>query len=294
MDNLTHTIEILHELGQRESQQDIYGVAELGDGILKVAVVDGMGGVEDGDKAAKIVCDALLSDRSIEDSMALANQELRICIDLDYSHLKESHVPGAVGSVLAFDFNERTLSIGHLGDTRVYRIRGEKCELLTEDQVNARGAPIEDFGRDSISPILTEHELQSNDIILVCSDGFFEVFNEYIEESILSYVCRAENGAQFLSLMSKDLSDCFHDNATAVVIEVLAQEAIVSKTEAKPELLIPVKPAVAVLFTALVLSLVILSFLGGYLWGREQHTCISSFENNVPIEVSIHQEEILP
>jgi parallel beta-helix repeat protein len=136
--------------GRRENNEDIVW-AEDRTGLY--IVVDGMGGHRGGERAAAIACDVLrrclatadgVDARKLKESIAQANNEI-------YATAQTELVNTGMACVLtvALVRGDRLL-IGHVGDTRLYRIHEGTIKKLTRDH-----SPVGDLEADGL---ITEEE----------------------------------------------------------------------------------------------------------------------------------------
>lgn len=124
----------------RENNEDSFVVDPRGRYFV---VADGMGGQSAGEKASALAVDlvprrieqtidfekGLPNDviKRIDDAVAFANGEIMALssLDIEYNNM---------GTTLAFMLNAgNKLFVGGVGDSRVYRLRGDKLEQLTID-----------------------------------------------------------------------------------------------------------------------------------------------------------------
>jgi serine/threonine protein phosphatase PrpC len=187
-------------VGNREENQDRVAIAG-GDGSVFLAVVDGMGGHADGARAAEVALRTMVSE-FWEASRPLFDPEGFLHLTLGRAH--EAVV--GLGHGLPPDIRPRaTCAVcliqgssafwAHVGDSRVYLIRSgavidrtrdhSHVELLlragriTETQAAAH--PMRNYvecciGGDPVLPEMSlsgRRVLQSGDIVLLCSDGFW-------------------------------------------------------------------------------------------------------------------------
>ena len=206
----------------RSNNEDNFGY-NIADGIF--VVCDGMGGQAAGEIASKIAVDTLLNHfrRDAEDSKAkvlgrafggvsqranklanaiqLANYAIRQASGLNPDH---SGMGSTVVAVLA---ENHGFSVAHVGDSRVYLIRGELIQQLTSDHSlvmeqarrglitleEAETSKIQNvivraLGSDeSVEPDLQDREFASGDTLLLCSDGL----SRYVDDSAMLELIQA-------------------------------------------------------------------------------------------------------
>ena len=108
-------------------------------------------------------------------------------------------------TIVAAVFWGNRVSIGHIGDSRCYRLRGEKFEQLTRDhsllqeQIDSGVLTAEQaryslnknlvtraLGIEAIVPTdIAEYRLESNDIYLLCSDGLTDMVEAEVIHTIV-------------------------------------------------------------------------------------------------------------
>ena len=127
----------------REINQDYYFVSESLDDIQLYMLADGMGGYNGGEIASKL---AILTAKSyIENNFKEIEKDKDSIIQLiassmEYANMvvyekaKESNELDGMGTTLeiCLIYNNRVF-IGHIGDSRIYRIRKEFMRKLTQD-----------------------------------------------------------------------------------------------------------------------------------------------------------------
>ena len=162
------------------------------------AVADGMGGGAEGEKASAMVCEALKSGESVDEAISRVNREI-----FEYARVRGFKQMGSTVALLRFEREgdrppggawSRQATICHIGDSRVYRVRGGGAELLTCD--HTVGSELEKtlkggFAKrtNPLSHVLTraigtEKEVkcdwrklnvEKGDLFLICSDGVHDV-----------------------------------------------------------------------------------------------------------------------
>lgn len=179
----------------RERNEDSLGVFELPSCTL-VIVCDGMGGHAGGDQASAIAVrvihdtlrehDNLPLEQALSDAVQTANRTI-----YDVSR-KVRRLLGMGTTVAAIAVRGSQAWIAHVGDSRVYRVRGRNAELLTRDHtmvnlfVDAELLSAEDAHSHPEAHILARSvgvdrhvdvdvagpiDLRSGDILFACSDG---------------------------------------------------------------------------------------------------------------------------
>jgi PPM family protein phosphatase len=184
--------------GDREDNQDRAAVAS-GDGTSLLVVMDGMGGHAHGARAAEIGCKVLLD---------LFRAETKPLFDpLGFLHLALGRAHAAIVGIagkLAIDVRPRaTCAVcivqreeawwAHVGDSRVYHLRGGSVVFRTRDHSHVEqllregtireeevpGHPMRNFvecclGGEAVLPEMTisgRQPLEDGDVLMVCTDG---------------------------------------------------------------------------------------------------------------------------
>jgi serine/threonine protein phosphatase PrpC len=190
----------------RSDNQDSFGY-DSGAGIF--VLCDGMGGEAAGQVASDLGVSGVLSflrgnakkfngdgydlagndaseaAKALGQALHVANHAIRDAADADASR----HGMGT--TIVAGLLQGTTLSIAHVGDSRIYLIRNNTIEQLTKDhslvmeQVRRGLMTLEEAAQspmqnvitralgvsESVEPDLADHELFAQDLLLFCSDG---------------------------------------------------------------------------------------------------------------------------
>ena len=200
----------------RSMNQDSFLVSESKENGFKLYILaDGMGGYKGGEIASKVAVTAVskfifekfadvLKDKQsildfLEDAIAFANSAIYEESEQD----EELQDMGTTLEVLLIYKNK--IYIGHIGDSRIYRIRKNKMKKITTDhsyvekliqdgditREEAYNHPkknllIKALGTDEeVEPDMIYTVLNKNDILIICSDG---LTNMVREERILNIV----------------------------------------------------------------------------------------------------------
>ena len=234
----------------REVNEDAYAIMPGTDSSGTLAVVcDGMGGVVGGEIASRIVCETFYdfhlyrdgikpfnagtNRRRLERLIQVAHRKIR-----DFVH-HHARYEGMGTTVAALLFLEDKIVYAHVGDSRIYRLRGGRLTQLTRDQTlrdfllrTGQLSPEEAYGHpsghilmqvvgasDQLNKIQSVvDELAGGDRYLLCSDGLSDfVRDAEIREFLLSNpfetVCD--------ELVQLALRRGGRDNITVVVTEVV-------------------------------------------------------------------------
>lgn len=194
---------------------------------MLVAVADGMGGVAGGTEASRSGLRGLAA-HLVSSSGAEASDALRDAFAAAHARVREQAelVPALrdMGTTLtALWFERDRVHVGHVGDTRAYRLRGGELERLTTDHAAKEhrnqllrciggGMPVE-------PPDLAVLDLAVGDRFLLCSDGLWGVVPEARVRDLL--LPTRGVGASAEALVAAALAFGGPDNATAVVVDVV-------------------------------------------------------------------------
>lgn len=222
----------------REKNEDAYYPDQdgSGPGPLLFAAADGLGGLPAGELASRTAVDSsVAADGSPEDRVRAAN---RAVVE---AGIRRFGRPAEIGATLTLAQIDPggLLTLGHVGDSRAYLLRGGKMEQLTVDHTAAqelvsRGVITEEQARfDPNRSILTravglernvevdviEKQLEAGDRLLLCSDGL----NEMMEDDRIAAVLGAgPPPAAVRNLIEAANQAGGSDNITAVVVEAEA------------------------------------------------------------------------
>lgn len=217
-----------------KNEDHIYLNARLG----LVVVADGMGGHTSGETASKLAVKTLSDffqkgpqaishyDSSYSETTNRLNAAIMLANQIVYKAAQNSPGLSGMGTTLAAAMlSGNQLSFAHVGDSRVYLVRSGSIEQLTEDhsfvqeQVRQDRITREEAARSVMKNILTkavgidsevsadlgELTVLTGDILLLCSDG---LYNMVSDDEILEIISRAGN----VHAASEILIDTANDN----------------------------------------------------------------------------------
>lgn len=185
-------------------------------------VADGMGGHQAGEVASGMAVDVVT--RHVLDTLVREDGRRKRKSDASSAEYKAVNEAIALANTAIFElaqsspnyagmgttivvtlFYDDKVCIGHVGDSRLYRLRDNTFELLTEDhslvqELVARGLITPEEARSSVNKNLvtralgieatveshiTEQELKDQDLYLLCSDGLNDVLPDEETADIL-------------------------------------------------------------------------------------------------------------
>jgi type VI secretion system protein ImpM len=194
------------------------------------AVADGMGGHEHGELASHLICDGLLNvtpEVSLE-ATTLAVQHRLADVNAQLHRMGTRPVaPVKCGStVVVLLARGQQCEVLWAGDSRAYRVRDGKLDVLTRDHVwgGPGSTPAEESSTITRAVGGEEHlELDSwrakvrpGDRFLLCSDGITRVLDE---ATMLSCVLSGDLREAVDALIEESIEGGSADNVTAILIE---------------------------------------------------------------------------
>lgn len=219
-------------------------------------VADGMGGVAGGEVASRLACEKiakefllsphLSAEKRLRDAITAANKAI-----LEMAN-EDSQLKGMGTTVTALIIDGDYALIGHVGDSRIYRLRGGQIKQLSVDhtvlqEVLSKGviSPAEakkiergekefDYrnvitravGTEEIVEVDLRRELlEDGDCFLLCSDGLTSVVEDDEIQNILAKTDgNLETACSRLTTLAIEKGS--QDNVTVLAVEVAVETAI--------------------------------------------------------------------
>lgn len=233
---------------------------ELACGLVVLA--DGMGGYNAGEVASGIavsvvateVCQHLL-DANPTDRDEASGEELGVMLLRDniqranasifHAAQSQPQYAGMGTTIVAGLFYDNRVVVGHVGDSRMYRLRGEVLETITRDhsllqeQIDGGMISVEDarvsknknlvtraVGIDAeVVPEIHVHDALVGDIYLLCSDGLNDmVEDEDIQSTLYAMQGNLPLAAEQLIQMANDNGG--RDNVSVMLVKVNGEFAV--------------------------------------------------------------------
>jgi serine/threonine protein phosphatase PrpC len=213
-----------------------YNAGEVASGIAVTVVSNGMlPELKSGRELSKIDVQSGLTHAALllQQQIAAANKGI-------YEAAQARPECAGMGTtIVASVFFGNRVSIGHIGDSRCYRLRGEKFEQLTHDhsllqeQIDSGQITPEQakyslnknlvtraLGIEAIVPAdIAEYRVEANDVYLLCSDGLTDMVDPEVVHSIIDdkRPDLAEAAAELIDLANQNGG---RDNISVVLVRV--------------------------------------------------------------------------
>lgn len=236
----------------RQNNEDVWS-SEPDIGLYLLA--DGMGGHQAGEIAARETVNALkesirsnlTSDNStyletLSDLSGFLRKAIVYANSVVYKMGKTTPNLRGMGTTLCcMLFHNKGLVFAHVGDSRIYRLRGTKLEQLTKDhsllsELVAKGKLSENqvsgflykniitkaMGTDhKIDPTIAKKRVALGDIYMMCSDGLSDLLSP---EEISEILTKSSS----IELAAKNFIDCANekggrDNITVLIAKIVSK-----------------------------------------------------------------------
>lgn len=239
------------DVGRVRSHNEDSIAADPDIGLATLA--DGMGGYNAGEVASGIAVAMipaemrklqarspidLMPDSEIEKSVEEQARKVNAAI---YNAAQKEAQYAGMGTTLVFGcWHADKVTVGHLGDSRMYRVRGDTIEPITKDhswiqeQID-RGLMTYEQARASkkknlvtracgidpnVVPEVHTHLVEQGDIYVLCSDGLYDMVpDEEIHLTVTSLRSNLPLAAQQLVQLANDNGG--RDNISVILVHVL-------------------------------------------------------------------------
>jgi len=232
--------------------------AEFGIAVL----ADGMGGYNAGEVASGMATSAIsaglaeswtretlkgldrdaamaLSQKVVQDQTAKANAAIYAAAQ------KDPHCAGMGTTLVTCLFYDNFLTVGHVGDSRLYRLRNDVLDQITRDhsllqeQIDSGLISKEDARSSHNKNLVTRavgidpeveaevhtYDVLPDDIFLLCSDGLNDMIeDEEIQMTLIALQSNLELSAQQLVQAANDAGG--RDNVSVMLVRVLKSYAV--------------------------------------------------------------------
>lgn len=240
----------------REANEDSGTHVKPGDSEIKktrgtlTVVADGMGGHASGEVASKMAIE-LISYFYYADELNTAPEALRSAIQLANAEIYETAISdekyyGMGTTLVALVLIDGVGYSAHVGDSRLYRLRNKKIELLTIDHsqvmemvkegiISLEEARNHDDKNVILRAVGTQQTVNvevseaipvfPNDEFLLCSDGLSDMVEDEVIEKVWINSKNIHEASQNLVDKAKEFGG--HDNVTAAIVRMPMENEIV-------------------------------------------------------------------
>ncbi len=196
------------------------------DGASIIGVFDGMGGEECGEVASLIAAEEASRLPAGEAPMSVLYD---YCMSVNESICRyaDEHALCSMGTTAALlAFGKREVTLCNIGDTKIFRLSGNKLRQISKDHLAAAaygikpqlyqnlGIPVDEM---KIEPYFAQGKYRDGDIYLICSDGLTDMLNNDEIAKILTET-DFEDAAKKLTEVS--LEHGGRDNVTVILCEI--------------------------------------------------------------------------
>ncbi len=231
------------EIGPRPRNEDFGGFVTPAAALVAVkgyvaALADGVSGGTHGREAAESTVRNLLADYyATPDTWEVAHaldaviQSLNRWLSGQVASRREAG--GMACTLSALVLRGRRWHLAHVGDTRIYRLRGEALEQLTQDhtweQPGMEHVLKRAVGLDThLAVDYAEGDLAAGDVLLIVCDGVWQPLGQVELHRLLQLYDDAQACAR--NLVAEALRQGGGDNASALVVRVRALAAVENET----------------------------------------------------------------
>ncbi len=226
------------------------------DAPTQLAVLaDGMGGYNAGEVASGMATAFIRSEMSrwLDQAGKSANarevrRALEICVDnanrAIFNAASSNPQYAGMGTTLVIGvFHDNRLMVGHIGDSRCYRLRGNELTQITKDhsllqeQMDAGLITAEQAAtslnknlvtralgvEDTVLLEVNEHRVEADDIYIMCSDGLSDMVSDEGIAQLLLAPDTFEDKVQSLIAAANEAGG--RDNISVLIIQALAGSA---------------------------------------------------------------------
>ncbi len=226
-----------------------------------MVLADGMGGHRAGEVAARMATESLLAalrekvpsfnvdDDPAPSQLAVGQSIIRANDEIFVAAQNNPAYKGMGTTLVMALFHGQRVLLAHVGDSRIYRLRYNRLQLLTRDdsllrdQVELGLIDVEDAGGSHnrnlvtralgiaahVSPHLRDDEVLAGDVYLLCSDGLNDLVDDSDIELIMnSLKSNLPLATHHLVQAAKDNGG--HDNVSAILVRLHEAPAIEARS----------------------------------------------------------------
>ncbi|MDB4981738.1 MAG: protein serine/threonine phosphatase [Myxococcales bacterium] len=216
---------MLSEGGRKHPvNEDHCGQLRVDATTVLVVVADGVSTSPAGDTASRMAVEITLrafreQDPRTRIDLRLARAVQKASIEIYDLAVVVPELRGMATTVTAVIVTRGRMLAAHVGDSRLYLVRGERTLQLTKDHTGRKSGPSRTVGRELLVAIdRLSRPLQQNDVLVICTDGLYNVVPDRDLGLLVTGLapddaCRA--------LVDAAVARQSHDNTTAAVIRLV-------------------------------------------------------------------------
>ncbi|MGI4759578.1 MAG: PP2C family protein-serine/threonine phosphatase [Janthinobacterium lividum] len=224
--------------GPRLVNEDAWNYHAFNEDTIAICVADGVGGNPCGQKASQICANNFISYVAEPERLPLRQIAYKIDADIKKYATNNSECTGLATTLSGCILAHGLLTGVHIGDTRVYVLRGNGIRQLTQDHTEVERlireklllkANVPFYHRknvlemalgstNALEPLLFEFKLLAGDRIILTTDGVHNIIKKAMIRDISLATPDINDFAK--SLINKLLSSKLKDNVTFVVAQV--------------------------------------------------------------------------
>ncbi len=198
-------------------------------------VADGIGGRQAGEVASQFASQRLcqifdekfesVSLPLIQSWIQVLKESIQLVNDELFGIAQQNEFLKGMGTTLCtLLLGDEHAILAHLGDSRIYRLRQQTLECLTQDHChiyrgnNSRCLSKALGTRLGMEPTISCHEIQPGDLFLLCSDGLSAFVMENQIQAAMAFDGSMKEKSQQLIKLAKESGG--HDNITVLLVQV--------------------------------------------------------------------------
>jgi serine/threonine protein phosphatase PrpC len=220
-------------------------------------LADGMGGYRAGEVASEIAVQTVIHElatldfgqaNQMHDRLRLEQTIIKANQEIFQAATEQLKYHGMGTTIVVAWFRQEAIFIGHVGDSRLYRLRNREFQALTKDhsvlqdlidcgyytKEQAKNSPHRNLvtralgvGKN-VNVDVQEKTVCNEDIYLLCSDGLHDKLDDgEIKAIIEKYRCDIDLAAQ--ALVAAANNNGGEDNISVILIRILPQELPASR-----------------------------------------------------------------
>ena len=218
------------ECGERLHNEDYVGIADNEDGRLGVVAViaDGVGGAKGGRVAAEIAVRGFIEGYLGQSRHLLPKESSIRSLEalnrwIHSMGRRDPDLKGMASTLTALICRGRQIFVIHVGDSRLYRLRGDQLQQLTLDHAGGPGE-LDVLTRavgadDELRIDYLNLPNEQHDRYLLCTDGVHGGLSDATLREILSRRASPEETAR--DIVDRSIAARIGDNASALILDVI-------------------------------------------------------------------------